>query len=135
MIHALVACALAVSQLASHHTEPAAVGELCQQYRSVALIAGWEPEQWPTLDRLIFRESRCIPTACGVTDSPHLRRCRDWGLLQINDYSWKTTVRSLHLDMEMMWQPFWNLWMARYLYELAEDVYGCGWQPWSLDCD
>lgn len=105
--------------------------ESCPQYVGKALTAGWQPEELPRLLRIMFRESRCIPTACGETDSPHVRRCRDWGLMQINDYSWKTTIRSLGLDIEQMHDPYWNLWFARWLYNYSSDVNGDGWQPWT----
>lgn len=107
---------------------------VCIEYVDDALLTGWESHDIPQLLRIMYRESRCAPEACGVTDRPDLRRCRDWGLMQINDYSWKTTIRSLHLDMEQMFDPYWNLFFARYIFEMAEERYGCGWQPWNVEC-
>lgn len=104
----------------------------CLQYVGTALQVGWQPEELPRLMRIMFRESRCQPDACGETDSPTVRRCRDWGLMQINDYSWKTTVRSLGLEMDQMHDPYWNLWFARWLFEYSSVRNGDGWQPWRL---
>lgn len=106
----------------------------CVEFLDEAVRTGWEADDLPRLMRVMFRESRCIPTACGETDRPDLRECRDWGLMQINDYSWKTTIRSMGLDIHQMYDPFWNLFFARYLFDMAERVYGCGWQPWNLAC-
>lgn len=103
----------------------------CLEWAGTALTAGWQPAELPRLLRIIYRESRCLPDACGETDSPHVRRCRDWGLTQINDYSWKTTVRRLGLDIEQMHDPYWNLWFARWLYNYSLDVNGDGWHPWT----
>ncbi len=103
----------------------------CFQWVGTALQAGWQAEELPRLMRIMWRESRCLPDACGETDSPHIRKCRDWGLMQINDYSWKTTIRSLGLDIEQMHDPYWNLWFARWLYNYSSDVNGDGWQPWT----
>lgn len=108
--------------------------DMCVEYVDEAIQTGWESHEIPQLLRIMHRESRCLPDACGVTDRPDLRKCRDWGLMQINDYSWKTTVRSMDLDMEQMHDPFWNLFFARHIFEMAEHRYGCGWQPWSVDC-
>jgi soluble lytic murein transglycosylase-like protein len=108
----------------------------CAQYYFIALYAGWSQKDWPTLDRIIWRESRCLPDACGETNRPELRRCRDWGLTQINDRSWKRTVRELGLEMEQMMDPYWNLWFAHWLYDYSlETTDGdCGWIQWSFNC-
>ena len=108
--------------------------DLCVEWTVHALAAGWPLDEIPRLLRVIYRESRCLPDACGETDRPDLRKCRDWGLTQINDYSWKSTVRDFGMEMTDMWNPHRNLEFALYLYELAEQRYGCGWQPWMLTC-
>jgi hypothetical protein len=114
---------------------PAEPAGRCVEYYHTALRTGWSADQWPMLDRIIYRESRCITTACGETDRPDLRRCRDWGIMQINDYSWKTDVRAMRLEMDDLFDPYWNLFVARWLYDTAERIYGCGWQPWSIECE
>lgn len=108
----------------------------CPEYYFLALYAGWSRDDWPTLDRIIWRESRCQPDACSTPDRPDLRLCRDWGLTQINDHSWKTTIRQLGLDMAQMHDPYWNLWFARWLYNYSMDRTdgNCGWIQWSINC-
>jgi len=107
----------------------------CVEFAGLALDVGWEPKHIPQLLAIMFRESRCIPEACSTPDRPDLRRCRDWGLMQINDYSWKSTVRKLGWEMDEMWVPVHNLAFSLWLFNYSEDVNGCGWQPWSKRCN
>ncbi|MGA1111058.1 MAG: transglycosylase SLT domain-containing protein [Ilumatobacteraceae bacterium] len=144
MIHALLTpIALMVSPLSAQLPEAyehlriieeVVEQDKCVEWTDVAVHAGWPVEDLPQLFRYMYRESRCIPTACSTPDRPDLRRCRDWGLMQINDYSWKGTIRRLGLDIEQMWDPYANLWFARWLYETAEGDGGCGWSPWYGKC-
>lgn len=106
----------------------------CLEYVDEALQTGWESQEILQLTKIMYRESRCDPLACGIPDRPDLRHCRDWGLMQVNDHSWKTTIRSMGLEMEDMWDPWWNLFFARLLFDKAEAAYGCGWQPWNIPC-
>ena len=41
----------------------------CAQYVADAITAGWPADQAPTLARVMFRESRCIPTAYNGKDT------------------------------------------------------------------
>ena len=107
---------------------------LCEEWVATAVSAGWSVDQLDTLLYIIYRESRCRPDACSTPDRPDLRRCRDWGLTQINDYSWKRTIRGFGLSMEYMMDPYWNLWMARWLYDYSVGSTGCGWTPWNIRC-
>ncbi len=102
----------------------------CLQWVVTALQAGWQPDELPRLMRIMYRESRCQPDACGETDSPHIRKCRDWGLMQINDYSWKRIIREMGWHIEDMWVPLENLRFARWLFEYSLDRNGDGWHPW-----
>lgn len=104
----------------------------CPQFAGTALVAGWQADDLPRLLRIMWRESRCIPTACGETDSPHIRKCRDWGLMQINDYSWKRIIREMGWDIEQMHDPLENLRFSRWLFEYSLERNGDGWHPWRL---
>jgi hypothetical protein len=121
------------SQVESVHKKMVEVVDqgMCAEWGFVALSAGWKPDELPQLFRIMHRESRCIPDACSVTDRPDQRRCRDWGLMQINDYSWKSTVRKLGFEMSQMHDPYWNLLFARWLFEYSEERNNNGWQPWD----
>ncbi len=117
------------------HLETAVDQGLCAEWGLIALSAGWEPELMHQLFRYMHRESRCLPDACSIPDRPELRQCRDWGLMQINDYSWKTTIRNMGLQMDQMHDPYWNLWFARWLYDYSVQSTGCGWTPWYGTCE
>lgn len=114
--------------------EKASSEQECAEWIPTALQAGWPPHLIDRLTRVMYRESRCIPWACSTPDRPDLRRCRDWGLMQINDYSWKTTIRQQGLDMPAMWDSYENLRFAWWLYNYSVETTGCGWTPWSLSC-
>lgn len=107
---------------------------LCVEWAGTALSAGWPPQLLERLLFIVHRESRCRPDACSIPDRPDIRRCRDWGLTQINDYSWKRTVRNQGLEMDAMWNPYENLRFAWWLYNYSQESTGCGWTPWSLRC-
>lgn len=107
---------------------------MCVEYIDEAIAAGWHSHELPRLMRIMHRESRCIPDACSTPDQPHQRKCRDWGLMQINDYSWKSMIRKEGFTMADMHDPQTNLVFARHLYELSENTNGCGWTPWNGTC-
>jgi soluble lytic murein transglycosylase-like protein len=102
---------------------PAPTGALCPEWWTLAQQAGWTYEQLEAaLDRIMWRESRCLPEVRSRTS--------DTGLTQIND---------IHLDMleqagisvDMLTDPLWNLIAARLVADQAEQ-YGWKWtQPWS----
>lgn len=105
---------------------------LCLEWIPTALAAGWHPTELPRLMKIMWRESRCLPDACGETDSPHIRKCRDWGLMQINDYSWKRIIREMGWHIEQMHDPLENLKFARWLFEYSLERNGDGWVPWKF---
>lgn len=96
----------------------------CGEFYETAMAVGWPAEEWPKLSKIMYRESRCLPEACSQSDSG--RVCRDWGLMQINDYSWKRTILSQGYEMSDMWVPEHNLTFAFWLWTTY------GWQPWVM---
>jgi hypothetical protein len=100
----------------------APAGSRCPQHYGAALAAGWTPNEWATLDRIMWRESRCTPTAYNGN-----RRTRDdsYGLIQINMRAHKSWVGPLvEWDFNRLFDPQSNLFVARVLYER------CGFGPW-----
>jgi hypothetical protein len=98
----------------------------CPQFRQAALDAGWSEADWPRLDAIIWRESRCTPTA-------HNGRGRDdsFGLLQLNMRAHRSWVRPLvDGDFTRLFDPVTNLTVGRALFDRAAEQMGCGWQPW-----
>ena len=106
--------------------------DACRGVVPVAIEAGWDLKLIPQLLKTIWRESRCLPEACGETDRPDLRKCRDWGLLQINDYTWKEVVEMMNLRMEQMLDPYYNLAFGKWMYDYSLNLVGDGWKPWQM---
>lgn len=106
------------------HVAPA--GSLCPQWYGHARAAGWLATDWPRLDRIIYRESRCNPKA-------HNPRYPDdsYGLMQLNMRAHRSWVGPMvGWDFTRLFDPTANLKVARVLYNKAASAYGCGWQPW-----
>jgi len=117
-------------------------GLRCPEWYGLAQHAGWHAESMPTLDYVIWRESRCNPAAHNT------RRNRDGstdlGLTQINDRSWCLPTRwypsgylqSLGIlegaGCEQLFDPLMNLKAAKALYDYSQEQQGNGWAPWSL---
>lgn len=94
-------------------------GSSCPQWYGLSLDAGWSPEQWPEVDHIMWRESRCIPTATHRNANGTVDR----GLLQINSIhtGW---LAADGITPAMLLDPFYGLRAARLLYERD------GWAPW-----
>lgn len=109
------------------YTPASATTDRCPEFKDLAIAAGWAEEDWPRLDYIIWRESRCKPDVRN-------KRGRDdsYGLTQLNMRAHKKWVRGLvGGDFTTLYDPLVNLSVARVLYEKAEDMYGCGWKPWT----
>jgi hypothetical protein len=87
----------------------------CGEWHDLALQAGWTEAEWPTLSRVLYRESRCVPDAWNGADA---------GLTQINRIhrQWIQDMGMTHPDS--MFDPLLNLRFARMLWESS------GWRPW-----
>lgn len=104
----------------------APAGSKCPEHYGAAMRAGWAASQWSKLDFIMWRESRCKPTA-------YNGRGRDdsYGLLQINMKAHRSWVGPLvGWDFTRLYQPETNLRVARELYDRARKMFGCGFQPW-----
>jgi len=115
---------------------------LCHQWWGMALEAGWTPDLIPTLDYVMWRESRCDPTQ----HNTKLNRdsSTDIGLTQINDRSWCLPTRWYPggylqtvgvlptVGCEQLFNPYLNLKAAKALYDYSQEAHGNGWQPWKL---
>jgi hypothetical protein len=106
--------------------DQAPAGSKCGQWFDEALEAGWSADQWPILDAIMWRESRCKPEVYNGRG-----RDRSYGLLQLNMRAHRSWVRPLvDGDFTRLWDPVTNLTVGRALFDKATDVYGCGWKPW-----
>lgn len=117
-----------------------AEGLKCEQWLPTAVQAGW-PDNRQVLAQLgaiMWRESRCQPTACAPSDSDRTSEngkvCRDYGLVQGNWYAHHKWWADLGITAEDMFDPYINLHWAWLLYSGREAQGKCGWQPWALSC-
>ena len=111
---ALVATAPAVREV---HAPP---GSSCPQFYALALSAGWAAEEWPELDHIMWRESRCTPEATHRNRNGSVDR----GLLQINSVH-RGWLADRGVSLDGLLDPATNLQAARWLYESD------GWRPWA----
>ena len=95
----------------------------CAQYVADAISAGWPADQAPTLARVMFRESRCIPTAYNAKDSNGGSR----GLMQINGTHKRWLMQLGYINnLDDLYNPDINLRAALHLYGMV------GWSAWAL---
>jgi hypothetical protein len=105
-------------------TLPAAPqGARCPQWWHLAQLAGWSwDELAQAVDLIMWRESRCDPTARSAT--------RDSGLMQINDIH-LPALEAVGITREMLLDPWWNLIASRMVSDLAVSYGWSPFQPWS----
>lgn len=99
----------------------------CSHHYAAAMRAGWSPDQWSKLDVIMWRESRCFPTA-------YNGRGRDdsYGLLQLNMKAHRKWVSPLvGGDLSRLYDAETNLRVGKELFDKARAAYGCGFQPWK----
>ena len=102
----------------------------CPQFWETAQKVGWKRKDLKTLDMIMFRESRCIPSAFNAKDPMGGSR----GLVQINGFwtPWlhKQGVLSPPKASQGLFNPAINLLAALHIYNYGVDRYGEGWGPW-----
>jgi hypothetical protein len=121
---------------------PAPADALCPQWWPLAREAGWTDDLLPTLDYVMWKESRCDPTQHNTTRNRD--GSTDIGLTQINDRSWclptrwypggyLQTIGALPtVGCEQLFNPYLNLISAKAIHDYALQHNGHGWQPWQL---
>lgn len=102
---------------------------LCPQWWQTAVDAGWRQSLLPTLDYLMWRESRCNPAQHNTDDPMGGSR----GLVQINGFwtPWLAS-RGIVKRSEGLFGPKRNLRAALAIYNYADARYGNGFGPWGL---
>ena len=123
-------------------TLPVPADALCPQWWGLAVDAGWTEDLLPTLDYLLWKESRCDHTQHNTTRNRD--GSTDIGLTQINDRSWCLGTRWYPrgylqtigvlptVGCEQLFDPYLNLISAKAIYDYALQHNGHGWQPWRL---
>ena len=105
------------------------VSARCPQWWQTAVDAGWRQSQLPTLDYLMWRESRCNTGAHNTEDPMGGSR----GLVQINGFwtPWLSS-RGIVSRSEGLFGPYRNLRAALAIYNYADARYDNGFGPWNL---
>lgn len=104
----------------------------CPQWWRAAQRAGWPVGLLPTLDYVMHRESRCIPTAAndfGYTGLIQIGRAH----LSAPGYTGlcaRTKGRICTADD--LKKPRKNLRAGWLMYQDAQRIWGCGWHHWYL---
>ncbi len=123
-------------------TGPVPSDALCPQWWPLAIDAGWTLDLLPTLDYVMWRESRCLPDH--HTTTLNKDGSTDIGLTQVNDRSWclgtrwypngyLQTVGVLnYVGCNELFDPYTNLKAAKAIYDYSIRENKNGWQPWSI---
>ena len=98
----------------------------CEQWFGHAIAMGWELDQLPVLDEVMWNESRCQADATNGADH---------GLTQINWRTWAPLVMELGYEKADLYHPAVNLLIARQIYEDADRRGWCPWKPWYMSGD
>lgn len=106
-------------------------GFKCPKAMTMALQVGFRKRDLPKLDYIIHRESRCNPKSVGYnrrTDGTVWST--DYGLTQINNYSWVTFLRNKRIVQKSsdLLDPMVNLKAAKALYDYSSER---GYSPWK----
>lgn len=106
----------------------------CPQWKRLALDVGFSKRDWVRLDKIIWRESRCAPKAINENNrTDGSTWSRDYGLTQVNDYSWITYLRGKKIvskSTELL-NPRKNLKAAYVLYQYSDDRHDDPWLQWK----
>jgi len=97
----------------------------CGEWHDTAISVGWSEQEWPTLSRVLYKESRCTPDAWNGHDS---------GLAQINQIHKEWAAQMGFSFPDDLFVPANNLYFAYRLWSSREEKGLCGWKPWSIKC-
>ena len=92
----------------------------CPQWYATAIAAGWPAAEWPTIDRVMWAESRCQPDAYNPIGHDPYGHAR--GLMQIMDGLW---AEECGITADQLYDPHLNLVCALHVFNMQ------GWQAWS----
>lgn len=109
----------------------------CRRWITSAITIGWEREELATLAKVLYRESRCIPTSFNPDDPMG----GSHGLLQINGFWCQPSryypngyLQSLGLieSCQDLYRPLTNLRAGLAIWRYSEKANQNGWSPWAL---
>lgn len=95
----------------------------CGDWWQMAVDVGWPTEWLPTLDDIMWRESRCQAEVRSSTN--------DYGILQLNWAAHGARLTEKGITKGMLYDPRTNLTEGLWIAKFARDNYGCWSQPWK----
>lgn len=98
----------------------------CPEMASVAISAGWQTDDIPVIDEIMWAESRCQPDVVGK------------GALGVTQIQWnahKHWIEPLGYSRENLFDPQTNLKVALMLAHYSQVQHGCMFQPWYMSGD
>ena len=100
----------------------------CEQFSALAVNIGWPLDQRTVLESIIYRESRCNPSAVNRKDPNGGSR----GLMQINGFwnKWLIERGIIERPKDLLHAQT-NLRAGLEIYNYGVERYGFGWGPWS----
>lgn len=107
----------------------------CPQWYKLARDVGFTHRDYTTLDKILYRESRCRPEAKGFNKRKDGTVWSvDLGLSQINNYSWVSYLRNLGIIQKSddLLHPRTNLRAAKALYDYSKSKGYSPWHQWRL---
>lgn len=116
----------------------------CPQWWQTAIDAGWAIKELPTLDMIMFRESRCLPKSQNVSDPNTVDGIKgSLGLTQLNAFWVQNTTyypkgylqtQGVVNNIRDLYDPYLNLLSALEVWQYGKDKHGCGWYAWETSC-
>jgi len=113
----------------------------CGEWYDLAISVGWPASEWPTLSKVLYRESRCNWDSHNKTDPSSGSR----GIMQINGYwcrksQWSQNGwlqdRGILNVCDDLFNPTINLKAGLAIWMYGEVKHGCGWRgPWATPCN
>lgn len=108
----------------------------CGEWHDLAMSVGWPESEWPMINKVIWRESRCTPSALNGKDP----NGGSTGLMQINKYWCKPsryTANGWLQDQgvlstcDELYEPETNLRAGLHIFTYSLLRNKNGWSPWS----
>ena len=117
----------------------------CPQWWQTAVDAGWAIRELPTLDMIMFRESRCLPKSQNVNDPNTVNGIKgSLGLTQLNAFWVQSTTyypkgylqtQGVVNNIRDLYDPYLNLLSALEVWKYGKEKHGCGWYAWATSCN
>jgi hypothetical protein len=145
----IIATLIPTTPAMAHHTPSQPFK--CPKAMRIALQVGFKKKDLRTLDRIVYRESKCQSRAvgwnyrsgtshkdCKLQPWKRYRKCKavrsaDFGLTQINDNSWVTYLRQekIIVKVDDLLNPVTNMKAAKALYDYSLSRGHHAWKQWD----